>query len=488
MWEYERPRYDHAIRIDFEIKLVYPNYDHQVIQSVRKSHDGCSVFVDNDKEAGVKVVSISAVETYGQLETFRAAMMLLPHCVYKLGPSEYAVDFLVEGSQKRWLRKEDKVDKFWEDQQDVAMVFKEEHLIGNQVVTISSGRNEEAVRNAFSNFLLRWRRSQFKRPSIFDFNSIDVEDTYVGPRIDGDAVTIEFVMAMIDHFKSQRMIHHRYVHQIVAKAIDIFEKSASLSPITVGHNRHITVCGDIHGQFFDLINIFDLNGYPSKSNPYLFNGDFVDRGAHSVEVILTLYAFKAFCPEAMYLTRGNHESDGMNETHGFHDEVCSKLGNRCIKLFSESFCFLPLAHLINDRIFVVHGGLCSRDGVSLSDIRDLYRFRQPPREGLMFDLLWSDPQESLGRAPNKLRGCGVLFGRDVTRRFLEANNLDLLIRSHELKDDGYEVTHDGQLITIFSAPSYHRGKYDNDGAFIRFTSPKLSPEISCFKSVVYSAK
>lgn len=178
MWEYERPRYDHAIRIDFEIKLVYPNYDHQVIQSVRKSHDGCSVFVDNDKEAGVKVVSISAVETYGQLETFRAAMMLLPHCVYKLGPSEYAVDFLVEGSQKRWLRKEDKVDKFWEDQQDVAMVFKEEHLIGNQVVTISSGRNEEAVRNAFSNFLLRWRRSQFKRPSIFDFNSIGISSSF----------------------------------------------------------------------------------------------------------------------------------------------------------------------------------------------------------------------------------------------------------------------------------------------------------------------
>lgn len=102
---------------------------------------------------------------------------------------------------------------------------------------------------------------------------------------------------------------------------------------------------------------------------------------------------------------------------------------------------------------VVHGGLPSQDGVTLDDIRQLDRFRQPPKEGLMSDLLWADPQPFNGRAPSK-RGLGFGFGPDITQAFLTNNGLDLLIRSHEVKDEGYEIAHNGKCITVFSAPRY----------------------------------
>jgi len=101
----------------------------------------------------------------------------------------------------------------------------------------------------------------------------------------------------------------------------------------------------------------------------------------------------------------------------------------------------------------MHGGLFSRDDVTLQEIREIDRNRQPPDEGLMCELLWSDPQPQMGRAPSK-RGVGVQFGPDVTQNFLSINSLDYIVRSHEVKNDGYEVGHDGKCITVFSAPNY----------------------------------
>jgi len=109
------------------------------------------------------------------------------------------------------------------------------------------------------------------------------------------------------------------------------------------------VCGDIHGQFFDLCNIFELNGEPSEDNPYLFNGDFVDRGSFSVEVVLTLFAFMCLCPESLRLIRGNHETSAMNKLYGFDGEVRAKYNGKLADLFQEIFCCLPLVasyHLI----------------------------------------------------------------------------------------------------------------------------------------------
>lgn len=314
-----------------------------------------------------------------------------------------------------------------------------------------------------------------------DYHSIEVEAQYHGARIEGEVVTLQFVKKMLDDFKNQKCLHKRYAYQIILQAREMLRAMPSLVDITVPDGHQFTVCGDVHGQFYDLLNIFELNGLPSEENPYLFNGDFVDRGSFSVEVILTLFAFKCMAPSAMHLARGNHESKNMNKIYGFEGEVKSKLNEAFVELFAEVFCCLPLAHVINDKVFVVHGGLFSVDGVKLSDIRAIDRFCEPPEEGLMCEILWSDPQPQCGRGPSK-RGVGLSFGEDVTKRFLQENNLDLLIRSHEVKDEGYEIEHDGKLITVFSAPNYC-DQMGNKGAFIRFKAPHLKPEIVTFPSV-----
>ncbi|XP_050249259.1 serine/threonine-protein phosphatase 5 isoform X1 [Quercus robur] len=318
----------------------------------------------------------------------------------------------------------------------------------------------------------------FHKGQVYD---LDVEPQYSGARIDGDVVTLDFVKKMMDDFKNQKCIHKRYAFQIVLQMRDMLRALPSLVDINVPDGNHFTVCGDVHGQFYDLLNIFELNGLPSDENPYLFNGDFVDRGSFSLEVILTLFAFKCMSPAAIYLARGNHESKSMNKIYGFEGEVKSKLSDTFVELFAEVFCCLPLAHVINEKVFVVHGGLFSVDGVKLSDIRAIDRFCEPPEEGLMCELLWSDPQPNPGRGPSK-RGVGLSFGGDVTKRFLQENNLDLVVRSHEVKDEGYEIEHDGKLITVFSAPNYC-DQMGNKGAFIRFEAPDLKPNIVTFSAV-----
>ena len=176
---------------------------------------------------------------------------------------------------------------------------------------------------------------------------------------------------------------------------------------------------------------------------YRFNGDVVDRGSFSVECILLLFGFKLLYPNHLFVARGNHESETMNKIFGFEGEVKNKYSQQLYDVFAEVFEYLPLAHLIqrendNGKVIVMHGGLFNKDDVTLDDIRKVDRVRQPPEEGLMCDLLWSDPMANLGRSPSK-RGVGVQFGPDVTQSFLKLNNVDYVIRSHEVKENGYEV-------------------------------------------------
>ncbi|KAF9585093.1 hypothetical protein BGW38_003936 [Lunasporangiospora selenospora] len=302
-----------------------------------------------------------------------------------------------------------------------------------------------------------------------DVQSVLVEDSYDGVRIDDGKITKEFVDDMIQRFTDQKKVHKRYAYEIILQARKYFMEQPSLVDVKIPEDSKLTICGDVHGQFYDFINIFKLNGRPSEKNAYLFNGDFVDRGSFSLEIILTLFAYKSLYPTGMYLTRGNHETDDMNKVYGFEEEVKVKFSETMFKMFSETFICLPLAHLVQEKIFVVHGGLSSRDDVTLEEIKGIDRISkgQPGQGGLMSELLWADPQPLPGRSPSA-RGVGQKFGPDVTENFCKMNNIDMIIRSHEVKQQGYHIEHDGRCVTIFSAPNYC-DSVGNKGAFINVT-------------------
>ncbi|CAH1995895.1 unnamed protein product [Acanthoscelides obtectus] len=286
-----------------------------------------------------------------------------------------------------------------------------------------------------------------------NLEAMTIENEYAGPELEDGKVTLKFMKELMELYKNQGKLHRKYAYKILLDIKAYFMKKPSLIDITFGDDDKFTVCGDIHGQFYDLMHIFELNGLPSETNPYLFNGDFVDRGSFSVECIFTLFGFKLLYPNHFFMSRGNHESATMNQMYGFDGEVKSKYTAQMADLFTEVYNWLPLAHCLNKKVLVMHGGLFTRDDVTLDEICKLDRNRQPPEEGPMCELLWSDPQPQPGRAPSK-RGVGCQFGPDVTKRFLELNNLDYIIRSHEVKQEGYEVAHDGKCITVFSAPNY----------------------------------
>ncbi|CAI9164317.1 unnamed protein product [Rangifer tarandus platyrhynchus] len=178
---------------------------------------------------------------------------------------------------------------------------------------------------------------------------------------------------------------------------------------------------------------------------------------------------------------GNHETDNMNQIYGFEGEVKAKYTAQMYELFSEVFEWLPLAQCINGKVLIMHGGLFSEDGVTLDDIRKIERSRQPPDSGPMCDLLWSDPQPQNGRSVSK-RGVSCQFGPDVTKAFLEENKLDYIIRSHEVKAEGYEVAHGGRCVTVFSAPNYC-DQMGNKAAYIHLRGSDLRPQFHQFTAV-----
>lgn len=335
------------------------------------------------------------------------------------------------------------------------------------------------------------RRIEFEKaievgepPSAFEdlnIDGINVEDSYGGVRL-GTEMTSEFIDDMIERFRNGKKIHRKYVFQIVKAVLEIVKAGPTMVEIKVEDGSKLTVCGDTHGQFFDLLEIFRLNGYPSETHAYLFNGDFVDRGSWSTEIALLLYAYKWLRPDRFFLNRGNHETDGMNRIYGFEGECKAKYNESVYKVFTESFAALPLATLIGRKYLVLHGGLFSDDNITLDDIRKLNRQNQPQpgQSGLMMEMLWTDPQPVAGRAPSK-RGMGLLFGPDVTKRFCEKNGLEAIIRSHEVRMNGYEVEHDGRCITVFSAPKYC-DTTENKGAFINLGS-ELKLEYHVFEAV-----
>ena len=223
------------------------------------------------------------------------------------------------------------------------------------------------------------------------------------------------------------------------------------------------VCGDIHGQYYDLLRIFEHCGYPGEYN-YLFLGDYVDRGKQSLETICLLLCYKIKFPEKVTLLRGNHESSVTNRIYGFYDECKRRYNVKLWKSFTDLFNWLPVAALIDEKILCMHGGL-SPDLKNMQNIQDISRPTDIPDTGLLCDLLWSDPDKDALEYDENDRGVSVIFGEKIVQDFNKKNDLDLIIRAHQVVDDGYEFFAQRQLITIFSAPNYC-GEFDNSAGIM----------------------
>ncbi|KIM94300.1 hypothetical protein OIDMADRAFT_207485 [Oidiodendron maius Zn] len=249
------------------------------------------------------------------------------------------------------------------------------------------------------------------------------------------------------------------IRYLCTKAREIFMEQ----PILLELEAPIKICGDIHGQYYDLLRLFEYGGFPPESN-YLFLGDYVDRGKQSVETICLLLAYKIKYPENFFILRGNHETASVNRIYGFYDECKRRYSIKLWKTFTDCFNCLPIAAIIDDKIFAMHGGL-SPDLNSMEQIRRIMRPTDVPDAGLLCDLLWSDPEKEITGWSENDRGVSFVFGSDVVSRFLQKHDMDLICRGHQVVEDGYEFFAKRQLVTVFSAPNYG-AEFDNAGAIM----------------------
>ncbi|XP_049908224.1 serine/threonine-protein phosphatase with EF-hands 2-like [Epinephelus moara] len=442
----------------------------------------------------------------------------------------------------------------------------------------------------------------------FCYKSVEVPDSYTGPHLTFP-MTFCGVSKLVEAFKHKQQLHARYVLQLLGETWRNLRGLPNISQVSSCHDKHITICGDLHGQLEDLLLIFYKNGLPSCETPYVFNGDFVDRGKNSLEILLILFGFLLVYPNDVHLNRGNHEDHIVNLRYGFTKEVLGKYrvhGKKILKLLQKIFSWLPLATLIDNKVLIVHGGISdttdldmlarvdrhkyvsalrppklTHDAVNGSKAQNMNRSGDAggPLEGRrrvcsltyqgstpahrhyfqrrslhhtpvssqinwsveeelkrrrrlagfdqsygemkssdsdsdpesgettqsdvdewkqIVDVLWSDPMPQNGCIPNEVRGGGCYWGPDVTEEVLARHNLQLLIRSHECKQDGYEFCHDRRVLTIFSASNYYavgsnRGAYIRMGPdlvphFIQYQASRTGRELSLRQSVGWTER
>ena len=247
---------------------------------------------------------------------------------------------------------------------------------------------------------------------------------------------------------------------VVEKAYDILKNEDSMLKVSAP----LYICGDIHGQYYDLLRVFDILNYPPKST-FLFLGDYVDRGKQSLECLLLLLCLKIKYPTKIFLLRGNHESEALNKIYGFYDECKRRISIKCFKKITNLFNMLPITALINENILCMHGGL-SKDLTDLEQLNKIVRPTEIPDDGLLCDLVWSDPSDELSEnfGENE-RNISVTFSKKVVEEFNKNNNLDLICRAHQVVEEGFQFFAGMQLVTIFTAPNY-MGEFDNNGGIL----------------------
>jgi len=323
---------------------------------------------------------------------------------------------------------------------------------------------------------------------------VDLDDfdgdpgNYMLPKSD---INFDICRTLVKLFKIGGRLNPKSIRKILRESYKLNKTFGNVMHCHLQPEDTVTVVGDLHGQLQDLIYILENSGFPSETHKYVFNGDFVDRGPDGLEICVILLALQLADPTSVFLNRGNHEDYAICCVYGFQREVKEKYDELTFSMFVEMFRYLPLVTVIANKVFVVHGGLFDSETVTIADLQEIdrtdytpkrskeeeLRMRTHPEEQRAFDLkhfmrcaLWSDPQADYGTDANP-RGAGVLFGPDVTMKFLTHNHLDMVVRSHECVKDGwdhpYEDEYAGLLGTLFSASNY--GQCGNMGAFLKFS-------------------
>lgn len=245
--------------------------------------------------------------------------------------------------------------------------------------------------------------------------------------------------------------------------IVIFTEIFLAQPCLLELEAPLKVCGDVHGQYSDLLRLFEYGGFPPEAN-YLFLGDYVDRGKQGLEVICLLLAYKVKYPENFFLLRGNHECNAISRIYGFYDECKRRYNIKLWRVFCDVFNCLPFAAIVDEKIFCIHGG----PSPELKDLQQIVQIKRPtdiPDMGMLCDFLWSDPEADITGWGENDRGVSYTYGTDVVAEFLEKFDFDLVVRAHQVVENGYEFFGKRQLVTVFSAPNYC-GEFDNAGAMM----------------------
>lgn len=301
------------------------------------------------------------------------------------------------------------------------------------------------------------KRTVFLKRHLHDPSSKD------GLDID-DAIEKLLKIGETRYYKSRDFPFSSWEIQLICyHAREIFMSQPSLLKL----QAPIKVVGDMHGQFTDLLRILKLSGVPAETN-YLFLGDYVDRGKQSLETILLLFCYKIKYRENFFMLRGNHESANVTKMYGFFDECKRRTSTKTWKMFIDVFNTLPFAAVIQDRIFCVHGGI-SPELKSLKQIENIVRPTDIPDEGLITDILWSDPDPQVSDWSLNDRGVSYTFGKKNVIDFCSAFKFDLVIRGHMVVEDGYEFFAKKKFVTVFSAPNYC-GEFNNWGAVMSVTT------------------
>ena len=259
--------------------------------------------------------------------------------------------------------------------------------------------------------------------------STSVETSYSGIVLPEDLkIDHEWVLGVMEDMKNNKFLHKKYLVQIIGKIKDYYSLKPSLVDVEIPDEDEFNVCGDIHGQYYDLLRLFEYGGFPPDAN-YLFLGDYIDRGKQSLETVCLLLAYKIKYPENFFLLRGNHECASINRIYGFYDECKRRHGIKLWKIFTDCFNCLPIAALVDEKILCMHGGL-SPELNKILTINNIVRPTDVPDTGLLCDLLWSDPDKEVTDWGDNDRGVSFTFGEDIVRKFNNKNEIDLICRAH----------------------------------------------------------